>query len=66
MGHPAELREFRPVEIFRGGAIPAGKYSVLLRAKFQSDERTLRDDEVAQWSAKIVAALTKLGGAQRV
>ena len=62
----AEVREFRPVEIFRGGSIAAGKYSVLLRAKFQSDERTLRDDEVAQWSGKIVAALTKLGGAQRV
>ncbi|HKH98812.1 MAG TPA: phenylalanine--tRNA ligase subunit beta [Candidatus Sulfotelmatobacter sp.] len=61
----AELREFRPVEIFRGGAITAGKYSVLLRVKFQSDERTLREDEVAQWSGKIVAALTALGGAQR-
>jgi phenylalanyl-tRNA synthetase beta chain len=67
MGHPglAGLREFRPVEIFRGGAIPAGKYSVLLRARFQSDDRTLRDDEVAEWSGKIVEALTKLGGVQR-
>jgi phenylalanyl-tRNA synthetase beta chain len=62
----SELREFRPVEIFRGGAIPGGKYSVLLRAKFQSDDRTLREDEVAQWSATIVAALTELGGVQRV
>ncbi len=60
-----ELSEFRPVEIFRGPAIGAGKYSVLLRVKFQSDERTLRDDEVALWSAKIVEALTKLGGMQR-
>ena len=61
----AELREFLPVEIFRGGAIAAGKYSVLLRVKFQSPERTLREDEVAQWSGKIVASLTELGGAQR-
>ena len=60
-----ELRDFRPVEIFRGGSIPTGKYSALLRVKFQSAARTLREDEVAQWSAKIVAALTKLGGAQR-
>jgi phenylalanyl-tRNA synthetase beta chain len=60
-----ELREFLPVEIFRGGSIPAGKYSVLLRAKFQSGDRTLREDEIAQWSAKIVSALTALGGAQR-
>jgi phenylalanyl-tRNA synthetase beta chain len=62
----SELRELRPVEIFRGGAIPAGKYSVLLRVKFQSAERTLREDEVAQWSAKIVATLNTLGGVQRV
>jgi phenylalanyl-tRNA synthetase beta chain len=61
-----ELRDFRPVEIFRGGSIGAGKYSVLLRVRFQSAERTLREDEVAQWSTKIVAALTKLGGVQRV
>jgi phenylalanyl-tRNA synthetase beta chain len=60
-----ELREFRPVEIFRGGSIVAGKYSVLLRAKFQSGERTLREDEVGQWSSQIVAWLTQLGGVQR-
>jgi len=62
----AELREFRPVEIFRGGSIAAGRYSALLRVRFQSADRTLREDEVAQWSGKIVAALTGLGGAQRV
>ena len=61
----SELREVRPVEIFRGGSIPAGKYSILLRVKFQSNERTLREDEVAQWSGKIVDSLTKLGGVQR-
>ncbi|MGP0017863.1 MAG: phenylalanine--tRNA ligase subunit beta [Candidatus Sulfotelmatobacter sp.] len=61
-----ELREFRPAEIFRGGSIGAGKYSVLLRARFQSAERTLREDEVAQWSGQIVAALVKSGGVQRV
>jgi phenylalanyl-tRNA synthetase beta chain len=60
-----ELREFRPVEIFRGGSIAAGKYSILLRVRFQSEERTLREDEVAQWSGKIVAALSGLGGTQR-
>ena len=51
-----------PAEIFRGGAIPAGKYSLLLRATFQSNERTLRDDEVAQWWAQIIKALEGLGG----
>jgi phenylalanyl-tRNA synthetase beta chain len=60
-----ELRSFVPVEIFRGGTIPAGKYSSLLRVRFQSIERTLREDEVGQWSAKIVKALESLGGTLR-
>jgi phenylalanyl-tRNA synthetase beta chain len=61
----AELRSFWPVEIFREGTVPAGQYSVLLRAEFQSVERTLRDDEVALWANQIIEALKKLGGTQR-
>jgi phenylalanyl-tRNA synthetase beta chain len=61
----SELRSLVPAEIFRGGKIPAGKYSILLRATFQSADHTLREDEVAQWSASIVAALEILGGSQR-
>jgi phenylalanyl-tRNA synthetase beta chain len=60
-----ELRSFIPVEIFRGGSVESGKYSILLRARFQSLDRTLREDEVADWSARIVATLTELGGVQR-
>ena len=60
-----ELRRFWPVEVFRGGSVPAGKYSVLLRAEFQSNERTLRDEEVTIWAAQIVKALETLGGTQR-
>jgi phenylalanyl-tRNA synthetase beta chain len=61
----AELRSFLPLEIFRGGAIPAGRYSVLLSAEFQSDERTLRDDEVGVWAEQIIKALQALGGTLR-
>jgi phenylalanyl-tRNA synthetase beta chain len=60
-----QLKSLAPVEIFRGGKIPSGKYSLLLRASFQSSERTLREDEVAQWSAQIVAAIESLGASQR-
>lgn len=60
-----DLCSFNPEEIFRGGSIAAGKYSVLLRARFQSGDRTLRDDEVSHWSSKIIATLTALGGVQR-
>jgi phenylalanyl-tRNA synthetase beta chain len=61
----SELRSFTPVEIFRGGKLPAGKYSILLRAKFQSHEHTLREEEVAQWSAQIIKTLEALGGTLR-
>jgi phenylalanyl-tRNA synthetase beta chain len=60
------LRSFAPVEIFRGGSIAAGKYSILLRVRLQSDEGTLRDEQIAQWSGRIVAALEEAGGVQRV
>ncbi|HEV2965229.1 MAG TPA: phenylalanine--tRNA ligase subunit beta, partial [Candidatus Angelobacter sp.] len=61
----AELQTLQPAEIFRGGSVPQGRYSVLLRARFQSNERTLRDDEVAQWSAQIIKTLEALGGTIR-
>ena len=60
-----ELRGFVPAEIFRGGAVPAGKYSLLLRATFQSNQRTLKEDEVAHWTAQIVDVLEALGGTLR-
>ena len=63
--HLKDLRSFAPVEIFRGGSVPMGSYSILLRAKFQSFARTLREDEVSDWSTKIVGALQQLGGVQR-
>ena len=69
-----EMQSFYPVEIYRSetthssktdlSGAPA-KYSILLHAEFQSQERTLRDDEVAQWSAQIVKALEGLGGTLR-
>jgi len=61
----AEMQSFQPVEMFRGGAVPQGKYSMLLRAQFQSADRTLRDDEVARWSTQIIQALEAIGGTLR-
>ena len=63
-----ELRSFVPVEIFHGGGtvfVTTGAYSILLRATFQSDDGTLRQDEVARWSGEIVEALGQLGGSMR-
>jgi phenylalanyl-tRNA synthetase beta chain len=60
-----ELQKFVPGEVYRGEKVGAGKYSVLLHAEFQSKERTLRDDEVAQWSLQIIGKLESLGGVLR-
>ena len=63
-----ELTRFTPIEIFRdakAGSASAGKYSILLRCVFQSTQRTLREDELSEWSTRLIAALTALGGAIR-
>ena len=61
----AELTAILPAETFRGGSLAAGTYSFLLRVRFQSAERTLRDDEVANLSQQIVKAVESLGGSLR-
>jgi phenylalanyl-tRNA synthetase beta chain len=60
-----ELIALTPAEIYRGEKVGSGKYSVLVHTEFQSQERTLRDDEVAEWSAAIIAKLQSLGGTLR-
>ncbi|WP_213806645.1 phenylalanine--tRNA ligase subunit beta [Granulicella sp. dw_53] len=63
-----ELQRLAPVEIFRdakGKAVAAGHYSLLLRAVFQSHERTLNEDELSHWQSQIIATLTHLGGSIR-
>jgi phenylalanyl-tRNA synthetase beta chain len=63
-----ELTRVTPVEIFRDrkeATVPAGHYALLLRCVFQSGERTLREDELTQWSAQVIAALGALGGTMR-
>ncbi|HSC78129.1 MAG TPA: phenylalanine--tRNA ligase subunit beta [Candidatus Acidoferrales bacterium] len=59
----AELISVAPVDRFRGGSIPAGRYSLLIRAVFQSAERTLTEEEIRGHSERIVQALEKKLGA---
>ncbi len=64
----AELVRFLPVEVYRdakGNAVKAGHYALLLRCVFQSQERTLAEEELTGWSARVIAALTGLGGELR-
>jgi phenylalanyl-tRNA synthetase beta chain len=60
-----ELQSFRPAEVWRNAKKFPGVYSLLLRTVFQSHERTLRDEELTQWSTQIIDTLTGLGGTLR-
>lgn len=59
----AELQSVEPLDLFRGGQVPAGRHSLMIRATFQSAETTLTDAQIAEFSARIVAALEKELGA---
>jgi phenylalanyl-tRNA synthetase beta chain len=61
-----ELQSIKPADLFRGGQIPAGKFSLMIRATFQSAQATLTDAQLADFSSRIVAALEdKLGATLR-
>ncbi len=63
-----ELRAVRPVEIYRdakGKTVAAGSYSLLLRVTFQSNQRTLTEEEITRWTEYVVTKLKALGGVQR-
>ncbi|MGH9466446.1 MAG: hypothetical protein ACRD1Y_03735, partial [Terriglobales bacterium] len=59
------LVDLQPAEIYRGPNLESGHYSLLLRARFQSHERTLTDPEVQSSAAEIIHRLQSLGGRQR-
>jgi phenylalanyl-tRNA synthetase beta chain len=60
-----ELQSFRPAEVWRNEKKFPCVYSLLLRTVFQSHDRTLRDEELTQWSTQIIDTLTNLGGTLR-
>jgi phenylalanyl-tRNA synthetase beta chain len=60
-----ELQSLKPIEVWRDAKKYPGVYSLLLRAVFQSSDRTLRDEELTAWSSRITQTLTTLGGVQR-
>jgi phenylalanyl-tRNA synthetase beta chain len=57
--HPSKQRTLA------GGPGAAGSYSLLLRVVFQSNERTLTEEEIMRWTEWVVAQLKGLGGTQR-
>jgi phenylalanyl-tRNA synthetase beta chain len=59
----AEVTAIEPVDLYRGGQVPAGKYSLLVRVRFESPEQTFTEAQLSDFSARIVASLEKKLGA---
>jgi phenylalanyl-tRNA synthetase beta chain len=61
-----ELASIEAADLFRGGHIPAGKFSLMIRVTFVSAQATLTDAQLGDFSSRIVSALEKgLGAALR-
>jgi len=58
-----ELRGIEAADLFRGGQVPAGRFSLMIRVMFQSAEATLTDAQIADYSSRIVTALERQLGA---
>jgi phenylalanyl-tRNA synthetase beta chain len=63
--HIPDLVEWRAREVFRDKKLGAGEYSLLLGATFQAADRTLRDEELQEFQARVVAAVGKVGARLR-
>ena len=61
----SDLRSLAPAEIFRDPKKSPGHFSILIRTVFQSNDRTLTDEDLTTWSSAIIGTLESLGGALR-
>jgi phenylalanyl-tRNA synthetase beta chain len=59
----AEVETIEVADLFRGGQVPAGKFSLMIRVTFQSAQATLTEPQVAEFSGRIVKALQESLGA---
>ena len=60
-----ELVEWRAREVFRDAKLGAGEYALLLGATFQAADRTLREEELQEFQARVVEAVGKVGARLR-
>jgi phenylalanyl-tRNA synthetase beta chain len=58
-----ELISVEAVDVFRGGNVPAGQFSLLVRVTFQSAATTLTDSQLNHFSTRIAEALHEKFGA---
>jgi phenylalanyl-tRNA synthetase beta chain len=60
-----ELVDWRVREVFRDARYAEGDYALLLGATFQAPDRTLRDEELQSFQARVVEAVSKAGARLR-
>jgi phenylalanyl-tRNA synthetase beta chain len=60
-----ELVDWRVREVFRDARLGAEEYSLLLGATFQAADRTLREEELQEFQARVVEAVGKAGARLR-
>jgi phenylalanyl-tRNA synthetase beta chain len=58
------LRELVPFDVYRGEQIPPGHKSIAFAAVFQSEKRTLSDEDAAELRSRLVEALRERFGAE--
>jgi phenylalanyl-tRNA synthetase beta chain len=61
-----ELVDWRVREVFRDARLAKGEYALLLGATFQAQDRTLREEELQSFQARVVEAVGKAGARLRV
>jgi phenylalanyl-tRNA synthetase beta chain len=57
------LAAVEPRDLYEGSPIPEGKYSLLIRLRFQSSEATLTEAELNDYLSRILASLQQRVGA---
>ena len=60
-----ELVEWRAREVFHDAKLSKGEYALLLGATFQATDRTLREEELQEFQARVVEAVGKVGARLR-
>jgi phenylalanyl-tRNA synthetase beta chain len=60
-----ELVDWNVREVFRDARLGAGEYALLMGATFQAPDRTLREEELQSFQARIVQAVGMAGARLR-
>jgi phenylalanyl-tRNA synthetase beta chain len=60
-----ELVDWRVREVFRDAKLGAREYSLLLGTTFQASDRTMREEELQSFQARVVAAVGNAGARLR-